>query len=197
LRRRDVRDRLLADPREHVRLEARHDLVAVARGPLVALDGIPLARDRFEGIERRQPLCLARVRFAHLGESLPLGLALLARIEALGQQVPHRIGLAPCDSQRRVGVRAEREHVALAAEAVVEAPAMLAAAVDEQQQDEPVAIAQALARITRLDGAYRRVGRDQVTCHWSNCCFFGQSAVGLLPNLLHDAGVLQGFHATA
>jgi hypothetical protein len=94
-------------------------------------------------------LCLARVRFAHLGERLPLGLALLARIETLGQEVPHRIGLAPRDGQRRVRVRAQRQHVALAAESVVEAPAMLAAAVDEQQQHKAVTVAQALARIAR------------------------------------------------
>jgi hypothetical protein len=50
LRRCDAGDRLLADPREHVGLEASDDLVAVARGPLIALDGVPLASDRLERI---------------------------------------------------------------------------------------------------------------------------------------------------
>lgn len=139
---------------------------------------------------------LALVGFAHLRQRFALGLALLARIEAFGQQVTHRVGLAPRDRQRRVRIGAERQHVALAAEAVVEAPTVLAVGVDEEQQDEAVAVGQALARIARLDCADRRVAGDQVPCHWSNCCFFEQSGGRLLRNLLHGSGVLQGFHAT-
>ena len=67
--------------------------------------------------------------------------------------------------------------------------------VDEQQQYEAVAIAHALARIARLDRADRRVGRDQVPCHWSNCCSFEHSGVRLLRNLLLRGGVLHALHA--
>jgi len=88
--------------------------------------------------------------------------------------LPHRIGLAARDGQRRIRIGAERQHVALAAEAEVEAPTMRAA-LDEQEQHQPVAITQPPAWIARLDGANRRVGRNEVTRHFGVTAAFSGS----------------------
>jgi hypothetical protein len=98
---------------------------------------------------------------------LALGLALLARVEPLGEQPPGGVGLAAGDGERRVRVVAQRQHVALAGEAIVEAPAVLVG-LHEEQQDQAVTVGQPLARIAGLDGPDRGVGGDEVPCHGVN-----------------------------
>jgi hypothetical protein len=81
-----------ADPWEDVRLEPRDDLVAVALRPPVLPDGVPLAGDRLEGIDRRQPLRFPLLLRPGLRLRGSLRLALLAGIETFGEQPSGGIG---------------------------------------------------------------------------------------------------------
>jgi hypothetical protein len=162
--RRDASHRRGAEPRKDVCFKPGNDLVRVAGSPASALNGKPFARNRLERIYCRKTLRLPRLGLLDLRQRHLFGLPLLAWIEAVGEQPPRFIRLAPRGSQRRVWVRAQRDHLPLAFEAVVEAPAVRAA-LDEQPQHEPLAIAETLARIAlpdRLDG---RVRRDEVARH--------------------------------
>ena len=170
LRRRDASHRRLTDPREHIGLEAGDDLVGIARGPAAALDGKPLECGRFERVERRQTLLAAHLDRACLNVGGLLGLPLLAGVETLGDQLTSRLGLASGRRQRSVRVRAQRQHLALALDAVVEAPAVRAA-FDEQQQKQSVAVTQTLARVTLLDRLDGGVGGDEVASHGATPAF--------------------------
>ena len=164
LRRVDASHRRLTDPREHISLEVGDDLVGTVRSPAAPLDGEPLTCGRFERVERRQTLLAAHIDRTCLNVGGLLGLPLLAGVETLGDQLASCLGLASGRRQRSVRIRAQRQQLALALDAVVEAPAVRAA-FDEQQQKQSIAVAQTLARVTFLDRLDGGVGGDEVASH--------------------------------
>lgn len=71
------------------------------------------------------------------------------------------VGLAPGEGERSVRIGTQAQCVALAVEAVIQSPGGRAA-LDEQQQEQPVAVAQARARIARLDRANGGFRPDEI-----------------------------------
>src|SRR5664280_526905 len=126
-RRRDSTDRSATDPREHVVLEPRDDLLGVLGRPSAVLYLIPLAGDRLERARRRQALRFAFLGFPSLGVGNLGCLPPVAGVDAFGKQAASVVRLATGQRQRRVGIGPERQHLALAAEAVVKAPAVRSA----------------------------------------------------------------------
>jgi len=164
LRAGDVGSPLAADVGKDVRLQPGDELVAIALGPAVLAHREPLPSDGFEAAHCGQALRLALLGDTLLGPHLSLGLALLAGVEAFGEQLSGCFGLAARQGERGVGEGAERERVALSLESVVEAPAVHPAP-GEEQQNEAATVGEPLARIVRFHGADGGFRRDQIACH--------------------------------
>jgi hypothetical protein len=89
----DRPDRLAADPRKHVALEAPQDLFRVRVGPARGVLRVPLACDRFEGVQRRQTSRRAACCLAPGGDLLARSLAKIARIASAPDEAPCVFGL--------------------------------------------------------------------------------------------------------
>jgi hypothetical protein len=98
---------------------------------------------------------------------------LRTRVNAFGQLLPKFVGLPPRECKARVRVRAQTQDVASALVRVGESPTVRAA-IDEQLQEQAIAVAQAEHIGAALDVPYLQIAFDEVTRHCKN--FFGRYA---------------------
>ena len=91
-------------------------------------------------------------------------LALLTRIDILGQGLACLLGLLPRKRKTGLGIGSQRQQLSPAMKGVAESPAVRAT-VDEEKQIHAVAIGDALARITRAYGLERLVRSNEVSGH--------------------------------
>src|SRR5438105_14568541 len=94
-------NRTAANPREDVALESPDDAVAMTRGPGRGILGVPLASNYLETVCRS-----IRPRRLH-------GLAVLARVYAIGQQSTGSVALFSSFLQAHVRINAKREQLFL------------------------------------------------------------------------------------
>jgi hypothetical protein len=183
-RRLDVANRNAAQPGKHILLQPDARAFGMTIAHLRGMDGRqPVPRDGLERARRGQAgLGIGLV----LPPALHLRLLLLAgvaRVGAFGHQAARLLALPACQSKAGVGVGAEAQRLALAVDAVVQAPAV-GAALDEQEQVQAVAVGDALARIAGLD-------RPQ-----GNVAAPGTAIMRLLRKFLHQGPALSGWRRT-
>jgi len=160
---------------------------------------VPLTRDGFEAVHRRNAGILAALGFALIRVLRLVGLPDVAGVGVGLHQLAGLVRLPARELKPGVGVGAEGERLAPTVEGIVEAPppTALRPAFRADEEIETVAVVQAKRLVMGLGRPDGGIRGNQVPGHCSNSHLENPGKTELLQKLLHEMGGVKGSHGTS